>query len=366
MKLGNILSYLEQIAPPSYQENYDNAGLIVGNKDEEIRGITCCLDVTEAVIAEAIAAGHNLIVAHHPIIFKGIKRLNDKNYVERCIRQAIKHDVCIYAMHTNLDNVLEKGVNQKIASKLGLDNTTILKPMANSLVKLQTYCPLDYTAKISEALWAAGAGGIGNYKECAFFTTGTGTYMPSEGSNPFEGKKGIRSSVEENKIEFILESHKIDQVMRALKQAHPYEEVAYELLKLENVDTTKGAGCVGYLPQPMPVAAFLEHVKTSMQVNVIKHTAFHREEVQKIAVCGGSGSFLLADAIQAQADVFISADFKYHEYFDADKRITVCDIGHYESEIFTLEIFVELLTEKFPTFATRSTKISTNPVNYHY
>lgn len=366
MKLYSLLSFLENIAPPHYQEPYDNAGLIVGNKEQEITGATCCLDLTEAVIEEAISHGHNLIICHHPIIFKGIKRLNGNNYVERCIIKAIQNNLCIYAMHTNLDNVLEQGVNQKIAKKLGLHSIEILRPLQGSLIKLQTYCPTEYADRISIALWEAGAGSIGKYKECAFYTHGKGTYMPTEGTHAYEGKIGIRSEVEETKIECIVESHCIQQVLTALKQAHPYEEVAHEIIKIENTDTTKGAGCVGILPEALPVRDFLHYLQERMELKLIKHTSFIKDEVQKIALCGGSGAFLLTDAIRSGADVFISADFKYHDYFEADNRITVCDIGHYESEIFTLEIFVQLLTEKFPTFATRSTKISTNPVNYHY
>ncbi len=363
-QIKDVTSFLEAIAPLSYQESYDNAGLIVGNSQVEVTGVLVTLDSTEVVLDEAIAKGCNLIVAHHPIVFKGLKKLNGKNYVERTVIKAIKNDVAIYATHTNLDHVVG-GVNFMIAEKLGLQNVGILSPKDNVLMKLVCFVPIDDTQKVLDALFNAGVGQIGNYDHCSFSVNGTGTFRPNENAHPYIGVSNQDEQVSENRIEVIFPTHLQSNVMNALRMAHPYEEIAHYLTLLQNQNQEVGAGAVGNLSTPIEVREFLKYLKQTMNLELIRHTTLVKDTIQKIAVCGGAGSFLLNDALRTQADVFITADYKYHEFFDADGRIIICDIGHYESEVFTKELLQRYLSKKFPNFATILSETITNPVNYY-
>lgn len=363
MKVSDITQYLESIAPRAYQESYDNSGLLTGSPNQEVKGIVVTLDCTEDVVEEALALNCNLIVAHHPIIFKGLKKLTGSNYVERTIVKAIKNDLAIYAIHTNLDNV-HRGVNKKIAEKIGLHNLKILAPKPNTLAKLVTFIPTEQADKVLDHLYAAGAGQIGNYKNCSFQVNGTGTFMPNDEANPHIGKANQKESVKEVRAEVIFPAHLECGVLNALKKSHPYEEVAYYITSLTNENQEIGSGMVGELAVEMEPMAFLKHLKKSMDLQVIRHTEAINKPVRSVAVCGGSGSFLLPSAIRSGAQVFITADFKYHEYFDADNQIIIADIGHYESEVFTKDLLTGILKEKFPTFAVNFSRTSTNPVRY--
>jgi dinuclear metal center YbgI/SA1388 family protein len=363
MQIKEIISVLEALAPTQYQESYDNAGLILGNSQWECTGIICSLDATEAVVEEAKAKGCNLIVAHHPILFKGIKQLNGKNYVEQTLISAIKLDIAIYAIHTNLDNVIW-GVNGKIADQIDLMNRQILAPKAGLLSKLVCFAPESAIENLKSALFTAGAGHIGNYSECSFEVKGLGNFKGAEDSNPTIGQPGQKTSAEEVRIEFIHPSHLQKKLVSAMIKAHPYEEVAYDLISLDNDYQHVGSGIVGELPEPMEEAMLLEMLKTSFGLSVIKHSPFLNKRIQKIAICGGAGSFLIGPAIGAGADVFITADLKYHEFFDANSRILITDIGHWESEQYTTDLLFDILQAKFPTFAVLKSVIKTNPVNY--
>lgn len=363
MQIKDIIQVLEILAPPSYQESYDNAGLILGNSHWECTGIICSLDATEEVILEAKAKGCNLVVAHHPILFKGIKQLNGKNYVEQTLITAIKSDIAIYAIHTNLDNVIW-GVNGKIADQIGLMNRQILAPKAGLLSKLICFAPASAIENLKTALFAAGAGHIGNYSECSFEVKGLGNFKGGEGSNPTIGHSGQNTSTEEVRIEFIHPCHLQKKLVSAMIKAHPYEEVAYDLISLDNDYQHVGSGILGNLPEPMEETMLLNMLKTSFGLSVIKHSPFLGKRVEKIAICGGAGSFLIGTAIRAGADVLISADLKYHEFFDANGRILIADIGHWESEQYTTDLLFDILQAKFPTFAVLKSVIKTNPVNY--
>jgi dinuclear metal center YbgI/SA1388 family protein len=364
MKVRDIIQAIEAFAPSTYQESYDNSGLQVGDMNAAVTGCLLTLDVTEDILKEAMERGCNMVVAHHPVIFSGLKRLTGGNYVQRIVQMAIKNDINIYACHTNIDN-MRAGVNAKIAEKLGLVDTRILSPMNGSLSKLYTYAPAHVADKVREAMFAAGAGEIGNYRECSFSTTGTGSYRPNEQANPAIGTAGgPRVTDEEVKIEVLVHRHNEQAVIRAMRESHIYEEVAYELVALQNDNKEMGAGMVGMLPEPMSEMDVLVHIKAQMGANCIKYTQLRGKMVEKIAICGGSGSFLLKDAISAGADVFITADYKYHQFFDAEGQIVIADIGHYESEQYTPELFMEILSEKFPNFAFLLSGISTNPVKY--
>jgi dinuclear metal center YbgI/SA1388 family protein len=361
--IQQIVEVIEEFAPVSYQEDYDNAGLLTGNSKADCTGVLLSLDCTEAVIDEAIEAGSNLIVCHHPIIFKGLKRLTGSNYVERTIIKAIQNNIAIYACHTNLDNVME-GVNAKIAEKLGLQNTSILSPKGGLLNRLETYVPVGHEDKVRKALFEAGAGHVGNYDLCSFNLEGTGTFRGNENTNPFLGEAGTLSKEKEIKIECIFERYKSGRVLKALFAAHPYEEVAYAVFSMQNINNQVGSGIIGTFSEPFTEQEFLSHLKAVFNLKALKHTTLTGKPIQRVALCGGSGQFLLKHAISSKADAYISADFKYHEYFDAEGKILIADIGHFESEQFTPEIFYEIIQKKFPKFAIRLSKTNTNPVNY--
>lgn len=363
VKIKEVIAFLERIAPRSYQESYDNSGLLTGDPEWKVTGALVTLDCTEEVVQEAMALNANLIIAHHPIIFKGLKKITGQNYVERTIIKAIKNDIAIYAIHTNLDHVYH-GVNKKIADQLGLIHTKVLAPKKDTLAKLVTFVPAVNTELVLRALHEAGAGNIGDYKECSFSVAGTGAFLPTGHAQPHIGSLNQLEKTEENRIEVLFPIHLETRIVSALKEAHPYEEVAYYLSKLENENQQVGAGMIGELSEAEEPIVFLQRLKQVMKTECVRHTALPNRKIRKIAVCGGSGSFLLANAIFAGADVYVSADFKYHEFFDAEGKIMIADIGHYESEQFTKELLIEVLTKKFSTFAINFSKTVTNPISY--
>ncbi|HEX6426857.1 MAG TPA: Nif3-like dinuclear metal center hexameric protein [Niastella sp.] len=363
MKIADIIALLESIAPPSLQENYDNAGLLTGNAGWPCTGALCTLDATEEVINEAIQRGCNLVVAHHPIIFGGLKKITGRNYVEKTIITAIKNDIAIYAIHTNLDNIIS-GVNGMMADKLGLVNRKILAPKEATLKKLFTFVPIAQSEQVRTALFEAGGGYIGNYNECSFGVEGTGTFKGEEGTNPFVGKAGERHYEQELKIEVIFPAYLQGVMIRALRTAHPYEEVAYDIVDLANTHPGIGAGLVGDLPDAVPAIAFLKQLKQAFDLPLVRHTALLGKPVKKVALCGGAGSFLVSKALAVNADIYITGDMKYHEFFDANGRLIIADIGHFESEQFTIDLLAGVLQEKFPTFAVLKTALKTNPVHY--
>jgi len=363
MKIKEITTYLESIAPLSLQEDYDNSGLIVGEPDAEVKAALISLDCTEEVIDEAISSGCNLVISHHPIVFKGLKKFNKKNYVERAVMKAIKHDIALYAIHTNLDHI-EGGVNAKICEKLNLQHIQVLSPKKNILKKLVTFVPLCHVERVRTAILEAGAGHIGNYSDCSFNISGTGTFKAGDQANPFVGNINELHQEEEVRIETIYPEYLERKVLVALLEAHPYEEVAYDLYPLSNSFYQAGAGMIGTLETPMEELEFLQLTKSALRAKVIRHTALRGKQVRRVAVCGGSGSFLLPAAIAAGADVFVTADFKYHEFFDAEGKIVISDLGHFESEQFTQELLFDVIKKKFPNFAIHLTSIDTNPINY--
>lgn len=363
MQLADIIKAIEAFAPPVYQESYDNAGLITGNPKQVITGALICLDSTEEVIDEAIKENCNLVIAHHPIIFSGLKKINGKNYIERTVIKAIKNDIAIYAAHTNLDNVRD-GVNAKIAEKLGLKNCYVLEPKQGILRKLVTFCPIDNAAEVRDAIFKANAGNIGNYSECSYNTEGFGTFKAGENTNPHVGDQNVQHQEPEVRIETIFQAQDQGKILAALFASHPYEEVAYDIYPLENQHNQVGSGLIGELEREMNELDFLKGLKSSLKTDCVRYTTLTGNKIKKVAVCGGSGSFLLKNAISAGADAFVTADMKYHQFFDVEGKLLLADVGHFESEQFTCEIFYDVLKRNFPTFATRLSKINTNPVNY--
>ena len=363
MKIKDITNYLEELAPLNYAEDFDNVGLLVGNYSTEVTGVLVTLDTLEETVDEAIAKKCNLIVSFHPIIFGGLKKLNGNSYVERVVLKAIKNDIAIYATHTALDNS-KNGVSAKMCEVLGLNNTKILIPKKKIIKKLTTYVPLDNADEIRNSLFKAGAGNIGKYDNCSFNILGEGTFRGNENSNPTLGKKGENHTEKEVLISVIFESKNEASILKALQENHPYEEVAYEIVTTENVHQYIGMGMIGEFSSAMDEKEFLMYLKKTMKTDCVRHSNFINKKIKKVAVLGGSGSFAISNAKRAKADAYVSADFKYHEFFKAENSILLADIGHYESEQFTKNLLVDYLTKKFSNFAIILSEKSTNPIYY--
>lgn len=363
MTVKEVLAHLENLSPMAYAEDFDNVGLIVGNANMEVNGILVALDTLESVIDEAIENNCNLVVGFHPIVFKGLKQLTGTNYVERTVIKAIKNDVAIIAVHTALDNS-ELGVNNKICDQLGLRNRRILIPQKGSLKKLTTYVPKNEAETVRMALLQAGGGLLGNYSHCSFNIEGTGTFMPNSKANPTVGERGKLHSEEEIKISLVFQKHLEGKILKALFNSHSYEEVAYEVISLDNSNQHIGMGMIGELNSEMSQEKFLKMVKEAMKASLVRYSSFDKKNIRKVAVLGGSGSFAISAAKRAGADAFITADLKYHDFFQAENDILLMDIGHYESEQYTKSLLVDYLNEKIPNFAIILSKTNTNPVKY--
>lgn len=363
MKISEFLPTLELLAPLAYAEDFDNVGLLVGEFEQDITGVLVCHDALEEVIDEAISKNCNFIVCFHPILFSGLKKINGKNYVERAIIKAIRNNIAIYAIHTALDNH-EDGVNKILCDTLGIINSEVLIPKTNYIQKLVTYVPEGTDEKVREALFQAGAGSIGNYKRCSFSSDGIGSFEGIERSTPKIGKRDEFVELKEIKIEVIFERHLQKSILKNLFKNHPYEEVAFEIYNLENKLQNVGMGRIGFLETPMNEEEFLRMVKSNTKAGGIRFSSFRNKPIHKVAVLGGSGSFAIKDAIQQGADAFITADLKYHQFYEAENQILLADIGHYESERFTKNYIVEFLSKKMPNFAVILSTVNTNPVNY--
>ena len=363
MNISDVILYLEKQFPLAQQADFDNCGLLIGDKTIELKGVLISLDCTEEVLDEAIDLGVNLIVSHHPVIFKGLKKITGSTAVERMLIKAIQSNIALYAIHTNLDHSI-KGVNFEIADRLGVEFPQILKPIYGMLSKLAVYVPESHSESVQNAMFNAGAGQIGNYSECSYSIEGISTFKPNEGSSPFNGEIGELTKDKEIKVEVLLNNHLLTSVINAMLKAHPYEEVAYDVFELKNENQYIGSGMVGDLREPMDELTFLAKLKKVFHCGAIRHTQLNGRPIQRIAFCGGSGSFLLSNAMLQKADIFITGDFKYHEFFEAENKIVIADIGHYESEQFTTELIYRILTGKFVNFAIHKTTINTNPINY--
>ncbi|TRX04619.1 Nif3-like dinuclear metal center hexameric protein [Flavobacterium gawalongense] len=363
MKIKEIISVLEEMAPLAYAEDFDNVGLLVGDQESEATGVLVCHDALENIIDEAIAKKCNLVVCFHPILFSGLKKITGKNYVERAVIKAIKNDIAIYAVHTALDNHQE-GVNKIFCDVLGLIKTKILIPKQNFIRKLVTYTIPENAEEVRNALFDAGAGTIGNYENCSFNSKGIGTYMGNEHSNPQVGERFEFVQGDEIKIEVTFEKHLENKILKALFRSHAYEEIAYEIYDLQNKHQNIGLGMIGELKNPMKEKEFLLFAKEKMQADGIRHSNFIGKEIKKVAVLGGAGSFAIKNAIQAGADAYLTADLKYHQFYEAENRLLLADIGHFESERYTKNYIVEYLRKKNLNFAVILSEENSNPVKY--
>ena len=363
MQIQEVIDILEDFAPTAYAEDFDNVGLLVGDPSSQVKGAIITLDTLEEVVDEAIGKNCNLIISFHPIIFSGLKKLNGKNYVERTVLKAIKNDIAIYAIHTALDNQ-QKGVNDMICKKLGLINRKILIPRSQSIKKLTIFVPNKNAEEVRKALFEAGAGSIGNYDNCSFNLKGSGSFKPNEDANPVIGKKGEVHFEEETQIGLTFPTHLEGKILKALFYSHPYEEVAYEVTSLDNSNQHLGMGMIGELEEEQEETAFLQKVKQIFNSGCIRHSELLQKPVKKVAVLGGSGSFAIENAKRAEADIYITADLKYHDFYKAEKRLVLADIGHYESEQYTKNLLHSYLTKKISNFALILAETNTNPIKY--
>ncbi|QQS51859.1 MAG: Nif3-like dinuclear metal center hexameric protein [Bacteroidota bacterium] len=364
MTVRDIANILEEIAPLGLQENYDNCGLNLGSFDQEVTGILCTLDVTHEVLDEALQKKANLIICHHPLLFSPLISITSENTTGSLIMKAIRHQISVYAQHTNLDNV-PNGVNARISEKIGLTKTRILLPQPDDLYKLVCYVPLTHFETVQTALFEAGAGQIGNYDSCSFSLNGQGTFRALDQAKPFVGKKGILHTEPEMRLEVILPRILKPKIIKAMLSSHPYEEVAYDLIPLANENPAVGAGMIGYLEKEISLGEFIRLLKHSFNTGCIRYTGHTNKNINKVAVCGGSGAFLIGQAVKQQVDAYVTADLKYHQFFEGSERMSLIDIGHYESEQYTKEIFYESVIKKLPKFAVHLSEVKTNPINYY-
>jgi len=363
MKIKDVIQCIEEYAPLCYQDGFDNSGLIIGNAETQTNSALLCVDITEEIVDEAISKKINLIISHHPVVFSGLKKITGKTSTERIVAKAIKHDIALYAAHTNMDNITG-GVNSKICEKLGMVDCKILSPRKNELIKIVVYVPESHSEKIRNAMFNAGAGNIGKYSDCSFSTKGKGTFKAGKNAKPFVGEKEKLHTVDEIKIEMIAQKNNLQKIKIAISENHPYEEIAYDIYNVENVFENVGSGMIGNLPEAITYDVFYKMLKDVFSLKIIRTTKPISKKIFKVAVCGGAGSFLLNDAIANQADIFVSGDFKYHQFFDTNDKITIADIGHFESEQFTTEIFCDIIKKKLSNFAVEIAKENKNPIIY--
>jgi dinuclear metal center YbgI/SA1388 family protein len=363
MQIKRIIQAMEEFAPLALQESYDNSGLAVGDADREIEAALLCLDVTPSVLEEAKNKGAGLIISHHPVIFGKLGKLTGSSYTEKIVIQAIKSNIALYSVHTNIDRVTG-GVNSRIADKVGIRDSEILSPAEGILKKLVVFVPRDHAESVRNAIFDAGAGHIGEYDQCSFNLEGEGSFRGSEKSDPFTGKPGILHFEKEVRVETVFPGFLGSVIIEKMIQAHPYEEVAYDIYPLDNKYYRAGDGIIGELEKPVEAQEFLKLLKEVFKAGCIRHTRLTGKKISRVAACGGSGGFLAGLARKKGADIFISGEFKYHDFFQADQSMMLAEVGHFESEQFTLEIFHELLTKKFPNFAVHFSDQTTNPIQY--
>jgi dinuclear metal center YbgI/SA1388 family protein len=363
MKVKDIASWLDTAVPLSFQESWDNSGLQIGNPETEISSALLTLDVTEEVVDEAISENCQMIISHHPVIFSGLKKITGSSSTDRIIIKALRDDIAIYSSHTNLD-VFSNGVSRKMAEKIGLCNVTPLSPLRERLLKLVTFVPESHIDRVSEALFGAGAGHIGNYDYCGFTISGTGSFRAGPDSSPFVGEKGKIHHENEVRLETIMFSHLRESVVKALRGSHPYEEPAFDIYPLSNYTTEEGLGCKGEFSGPVEEKMLIEMVSSVFGSKSVRYSGLTGRPVIMTALCGGSGSSLLGDAISSGAGAFITGDVRYHTFIEASGRILLIDAGHFETEKFATEILYDLIIKKFPKFALRFSNKNSNPINY--
>lgn len=363
LSVKNVSDLIEQWAPLAYAEDFDNVGLLVGDPSQKVNGVLVTLDTTEEVIDEAVSKKCNLIVSFHPIVFSGLKKITGKSYVERTVIKAIQNDIAIYCIHTALDNQAD-GVSKALSDAIGLTDTQVLIPQKNTIKKLRFYVPNDHVQKVQNALFDVGAGRIGQYDQCSFVSEGIGGFRALEEALPFVGTHHQRHHEPETQVQLVFEKHIEQHMVQVLKKVHPYQEVAYEILSLDNTSSHIGMGLIGTLKKPLKEISFLTRLKNRLGTPLLRHSKTLNNPIHSVAVLGGSGSFAIPNAIALKADAYVTSDLKYHDFFTSASSILLVDVGHYESEQFTKNILVKYLIKKMPNFAIVLSETKTNPVQY--
>ncbi|WP_353892287.1 Nif3-like dinuclear metal center hexameric protein [Proteinivorax hydrogeniformans] len=366
LAIAEITKELESIAPKSLAYfSKDNNGLLVGDSSQKVNKVMVTLDITEDIMEYAIKSKCDLIISHHPIIFGGIDKIDTKSKTGRIIIKAIQNNISIYAAHTNLD-VAWGGVNDSLAKKLGLKVTGVLdKIEASKYYKVVVFVPLDYKEKVLDAMAQQGAGNIGDYSHCTFTTLGEGTFKPLEGSNPFLGETGNLETVKEVKIESIVSSDRLGGVLSGMKNAHPYEEVAYDVLPLQNNPDVYGLGRTTVLEAPITSIELANHVKKELNCTAVKFFGDKGKKVSKVAVLGGSGGSLIKKAKKLNCHAIITSDVDYHQGQLADELdICIIDPGHYHTEVVIVEDIAQKLNKVFSGKVDFQTALNNCPYSY--
>ncbi|MBP5687674.1 MAG: Nif3-like dinuclear metal center hexameric protein [Muribaculaceae bacterium] len=362
MKVKEITDAIEAVAPLYLQESWDNSGMQVGDQDSEVTGVVLCTDVREEIVDEAIERGANMIISHHPLLFRGLKKIVGRSYQERIVAKAIKNDITIYCAHTNMDSAVG-GVNFKMAEKLGMTGVRVLDPQQGTQRKIVVFVPTEAVAMVEKAMCDAGAGRLGNYDNCTYSMNGEGHYRALDGAEPWAGKVGEKHSEPEVRLEVLVHKALCGRVVAAMIKAHPYEEPAFDIIALENGDKYAGLGVIGDV-EPQDARGFLEKVKNAFEVEAVRYSGNLDRQVRRVAMCGGAGADFIGLAMSQGADVYITGDMKYHEFQGNEERIILADIGHYESEHYTKEIFYDIISKKNPNFAVDFAKSEKNQVKY--
>ena len=364
MKIKEVIQFLEQKFPLHWQEDFDNCGVQCGDKERELTGIVVCFDMSEAVIDEALAQGSNMVISHHPIIYKhGLKKIEPTNRVGKIIYKALENKILLYSMHTNIDSG-KAGGNVLFAKKLELQNLSVLVPKENQFCKLVVFVPAENSALLKEAMFKIGCGNIGNYSHCSYSCEGIGSFKPLTGVNPHIGKHNRLERVDEERIEMIFPKNIKRQVIETLYGHHPYEEPAFDIITLENQNREVGLGRIGLLPTSMLAKDFILYIKEKLNLDFVKFSGNRDAEIKKVAVCGGGGASFISEALTAGVNAYITGDLKYHDFFIPENKMLLIDIGHFEGEHFIREIITSLLQENFNTFATHFTEVEI-PVIHH-
>ena len=363
MTISEFIRQLSTKIRFSYAEDFDNVGLLCGRPEQELRGVLVCHDALESVVQEAIEKGCNCIVAFHPIIFSGLKSITGKSYVERAVMLALENKIAIIAVHTAWDNDFY-GVNHGIAKALGLRHLQVLIPKKDALSQLRFFVPVEAAEQVRSAIFATGAGTIGQYADCSFNIHGTGTFLPLEKASPAYGEVGTWEQVSEMEVQILVENWQLPAAIQAMKDAHPYEEVAYYVTSLRNENHHAGLGQFGLLDEEMSAQEFLSECRAVFDVPVIRTSSHFTGRIRKVAVLGGSGASGISAAKKLGCDAYVSSDFKYHDFFQGDENFLLADVGHFESERFVSQQLADVISNILPTFAVLKSETKTNPVNY--
>jgi dinuclear metal center YbgI/SA1388 family protein len=366
MIVKNLIKHIETWAPPGIAWEKDNVGLQLGSTQSQITNVLLCLEVDSKVVDDAIKKRCNLIISHHPLIFTPLKSITDRDNQSDLIKKIIKNDINVFSAHTNLD-FAKDGVSFQLAKKLKLQQIRFLKNLSSNQYKIVVFVPEKFVEKVASAMHIAGGGQIGDYSNCSFRIVGQGTFKGSNSTNPFVGIKGNLEYVREIRLEMIANSFDLPKILSAMKESHPYEEVAYDLYKLNNENVNFGMGAIGVLNQSMTKEEFLFYVSKSLKIKNFRYNSGKKNKIRTVAVCGGSGSDLADEAIKQNADAFITADVKYHKFQDVQNKILLIDAGHYETEIFILDELKRRI-QKFLNNGNNKVykyKGSTNPIIFY-